>query len=168
MLKRFILSLIIILVLIIGILGYGYIQATRMPQNSPGDFLNAKPAKKGKVTVCIGNSITHGSVSFNYVDILSSRLGKKGFIFINAGINSELAYNVLERIDSVIKCKPDFITIMIGTNDANATMNRKNSERAIKNMGLPEKPTLEWYSENLIKICRELKDKTGFPFERFP
>ena len=48
--------------------------ARRMPANNPGNFKAAQlPVQKSKVAVCVGDSITHGSVSCNYVDILSGR-----------------------------------------------------------------------------------------------
>ena len=47
---------------------------------------------------------------------------KDRFKFINAGINSHLAYNLFIRLDKVIKCSPAKITILIGTNDVNSSL----------------------------------------------
>ena len=38
------------------------------------------------------------------------------FSIVNAGINGDLAWNLLERLDDVIDCNPNHITILIGTN----------------------------------------------------
>ena len=41
--------------------------------------------------VAIGDSITHGRVSFNYVNSLEEKFGTH-YEFVNAGINSNLAF----------------------------------------------------------------------------
>lgn len=60
-------------------------------------------------------------VSGNCADILKEKF-KDRFKFINAGINSHLAYNLFIRLDKVIKCSPAKITILIGTNDVNSSL----------------------------------------------
>jgi lysophospholipase L1-like esterase len=79
---------------------------------------------------------------------------------VNAGINSQLSYNVLQRIDQVIKCTPDFITILIGTNDVSATLNEKNAARYVKKQNLPRVPHRHWYEQNLNAIINILQEKT--------
>jgi lysophospholipase L1-like esterase len=152
-------GLIVIVGLMIVIVGYGYRSATKLPANNPESFL-ASGKKAGKVVVCIGDSITHGKVSHNYVDELENRYSNRDVSFVNAGINSELSYNVLLRIDQVVKCAPDFITILIGTNDASATLNEKNAARYVKKHNLPRVPNRHWYEENLTAIIDILQEKT--------
>ena len=79
-----------------------------------------------KTVVCFGASLTAGTVSFNYLDLLAARPSLAGFRFINHGVNGDLAWNGLERLDRVIAERPDFVTILIGTNDVNATMGERN------------------------------------------
>jgi lysophospholipase L1-like esterase len=161
MIRKVVISIIVLAVLIIAIFSYGLYQAQKKPDNSPARFLGGKSTKaENKIIVCIGDSITHGRVSYNYVDLLSQKLSAQGYVLVNAGINSELAYNVLQRLDEIIRCEPDFITILIGTNDANASLSKENGLRAMKNMKLPTMPTAEWFQENLIKICSQLKSRT--------
>lgn len=153
-----------ILILIAGAVGFVlYVShaAQKLPENNPARYLEKKISSGArKVIVCVGDSITHGRVSTNYVDILSERLAPKGFELVNAGINSQLAYNVGLRLDEIVKCKPAYITILIGTNDANATLSESSKERLIKQQKLPQTPDPEWYRENLVKICKELKKRT--------
>jgi len=130
-----------------------------LPVNNPIAFLQQGQDAKKKVLVCIGDSITHGTVSVNYVDMLSSCLANQGIVVVNAGINSELAYNVAQRLDAIVACRPDYITILIGTNDAAASLGPKSS-RYIREMKLPRSPSREWYRENLLKICTELSART--------
>ncbi len=153
----------IVVVAFAALYGYAYYHGNREPRNSPARFLSRGGARrrKGKLVVCIGDSITHGNASCNYVDMLAKKLGGRGFDFVNAGINSELAYNVLQRLDEIIECDPDFVTIMIGTNDSNKSLNDANAKKAIKQMRLPQRPTAEWYRSNLFEICKALKEKTN-------
>jgi lysophospholipase L1-like esterase len=99
-------------------------------------------------------------VSANYVDILSERLTGDGIFVVNAGINSELAYNVLMRTDEVIRCDPDYVTILIGTNDAHGALVPKHGKEQVKEMGLPRPPDEGWFRENLTEIARRLKEST--------
>ncbi len=161
MIKNVIITVVILIVVIVGIYVYGYYHAQKMPDNNPNWFLqNRESFSDKKTVVCIGDSITHGRVSANYVDIVAGKLDSKRYVLVNAGINSELAYNVLQRLEEIIKCKPDFVTILIGTNDANGTMSEKNAARAVKEMKLPQKPTAEWYRQNLVALCKKLKAET--------
>ena len=63
--------------------------------------------------------------------------------------------------DTIIDCNPNFITILIGTNDANSTLNEKNSARYIKNMSLPEKPDKKSFKKNYLYLIKELKKHTN-------
>ncbi|WDP83782.1 MAG: SGNH/GDSL hydrolase family protein [Desulfobacter sp.] len=159
MIKKILICTVCIVGVVVVILGYGYQSATQLPDNTPKAFL-ASGKKAEKVVVCIGDSITHGRVSHNYVDELQARFQGQDVFFVNAGINSELAYNVLQRIDEVVKCSPDFITILIGTNDVSATLNEKNAARYVREQNLPRIPDPKWYEKNLIAIIDILRTKT--------
>lgn len=159
MIRKILTGLMAIVAVMFVIVGYGYRSATKLPDNNPESFL-ASGKKAGKVVVCIGDSITHGRVSHNYVDELENRYRDRDVSFVNAGINSQLSYNVLQRIDQVVKCTPDFITILIGTNDASATLNEKNAARYVKKQNLPRVPHRHWYEENLTAIIDILQEKT--------
>jgi lysophospholipase L1-like esterase len=113
-----------------------------------------------KTVVCFGASLTAGTVSFNYLDLLSARPSLAGFQFINHGVNGDLAWNGLERLDRVIAERPDFVTILIGTNDVNATMSERNRLRYQAFNHLPTEPTLTWYECNLGTIVQRLKQET--------
>ena len=113
-----------------------------------------------KTVVCFGASLTAGTVSFNYLDLLCARSSLAGFEFINHGVNGDLAWNGLERLDRVIAERPDFVTILIGTNDVNATMSERNLARYMAFNHLPTEPTLTWYECNLETIVKRLKHET--------
>jgi len=110
-----------------------------------------------RLVVCLGDSITRGQVSASYVDILDEKMGKDGFQFVNGGVNNDLAYNVLERLDDFIDLKPQFVTLLIGTNDilAQHTPYKGMGLRILKH--LPQKADYGWYIANLREIIRRIK-----------
>jgi len=132
-------------------------QMGRLPKNRPEKY--QKDSEK-KVVVLAGDSVTHGQIGENYVSLLSKRLDMHQFDLVNAGINSHLAWNLLQRLDEIINCGPDFVTILIGSNDANAITSEENSKDYVKRMELPRDPDQEWYQELLHKIVINLQEKT--------
>jgi lysophospholipase L1-like esterase len=79
---------------------------------------------------------------------------------INAGINSQLAWNVLQNIDDIVACNPDYVTILIGTNDVHSTLDPINEKTYIKQWKLPQVPDAAWYRKNLEEVISTLKDLT--------
>ncbi len=136
-----------------------------LPPDSPSAFLeglkNEAGANEGvrkRRVVCAGDSITQGVISVNYVQML--KVMRPDLEFINAGINSEMAYNLGERLDEIIACQPDYVSILIGTNDVNATLGFKNAFGYLTMNRLPEPPSVEFFRQNLIGILRRLKLET--------
>lgn len=130
----------------------------KKPNNSPKNFKNNS---NKKVVVCIGDSITQGTGSFNYVDEISKDIKMVDYEFVNAGSNGNLVYNALKRIDSVIALNSDYIIILLGTNDANADLCKSNAKRYMLHNFLPKMPTTESFEENLIKLVKKLKENTN-------
>jgi len=151
------------IVLIFGLL-YAWLYrkvSKHIPENYPNSKNRQQIDTSKKVLVCFGDSNTHGNVSYNWVNDLSSQL--TDYQVFNAGINSDLTYTLLRRIDDVIACKPDFITILIGTNDVNSTMG-KVMEKRYQDLGRVSKdtsPNFEDFKKNYIEIIRQLKAKTN-------
>lgn len=114
-----------------------------------------------KTVVCFGASLTAGTVSFDYLELLSARASLADFRFINHGVNGDLAWNGLQRLDKVVAEQPDAVTILIGTNDVNAILSERNRLRYLSFNHLPQDPTLAWYEENLRAIVARLKSETS-------
>lgn len=130
--------------------------------DDPQGFLAAggrQPSTRTLVA-CVGDSITHGSVSASYVDLLRRRLAPDGFAFVNAGVNGDLAWNVLQRIDDVIACRPDAVTLLVGTNDVNATRDAESQEFYRGAKGLPQPASEEWYAESVAAVLDRLRAGT--------
>lgn len=145
----------------VAIFAFGYFSMSRLPGNTPKDYLSAPREPGKKVVVCIGDSITHGRVGHNYVAETRSRFTRDEFEFVNAGINSEFAYNIAERLDEIIQCQPDIVTILIGSNDAMYFMKDSEKMSVLKGKGLNRKVDKAWFEENLTRIVKRLKNETN-------
>ena len=102
------------------------------------------------VVLCAGDSLTQATFSSNYVSILQKKLEGQNYEIINAGKVGDTAENLLKRIhNDVISKEPDFITILIGANDA-----RQNIELD---------QALESYRNTIREIIFQIRSKTDIP-----
>lgn len=121
--------------------------------------MSIQPSRTTRV-VCLGDSHTRAQVGVDYIRMLKERTAGHPYVFTNAGVNGDLAYNVLQRLDAVIEQQPDVVTMLIGTNDANAGLSEKNTRMMTKMKKLPVTPTIDWYRENLASIAARLSKET--------
>ena len=113
------------------------------------------------IVVCLGASMVRGQVSYNFVNLLDQRMTKDGFQFINAGVAGDQAYNVLMRLDSVIDYQPDFVIILVGTNDVTATLSPTLARISRLTRRFPQPPSAEFYKYNMLRIINTLKERTS-------
>jgi lysophospholipase L1-like esterase len=92
--------------------------------------------------------------------MLLDKVGSEGFQVVNAGVAGDLSANVLRRVDPVIQCDPDIITLMIGSNDVAAEFFSSFSRLLLRLKGIKQLPTVEWYAENVSSILRRLQAET--------
>ena len=164
----------VIIIVIVGVVvffAYFFITLYRIfkkPKNWPAKFLkkNKNSIENKKVFVMIGDSITQGTVGKNYTKMVSKHLNssQKVVDLINAGLNGDYVLNVLRRLDDIISCKPDFVTIMIGTNDAGVVYAPDGIDafRKLKKVPLePEYWTIPKYKKDLTEIISRLKKETN-------
>jgi len=111
-----------------------------------------------RLAVCAGDSLTRGAVSVDYVAMLGARL--PDWDFVNAGVNADLAFNLAERMDEIVALDPDAVTVLVGTNDVNATFGFQAAYGYIAAKRLPERPGHLFFRECLIGIVRALKRST--------
>jgi lysophospholipase L1-like esterase len=112
------------------------------------------------VLVCVGDSITEGVGSADWVAMLGEQVGAHGVQAVNAGVAGDLAWNVLRRLDTVIQCDPDIVTLMVGTNDVALEPVSFLSHLTLRMKGVRQPPNLEWFSENVSMILRRLRSET--------
>jgi lysophospholipase L1-like esterase len=137
----------------------------RLPRNNPKQYLQqplSQSLSPKQKLVTVGDSLTHGTVSVNYVDLLSERLNREQIRvdIINAGVNGDHTFHVLNRTPEIIRCRPDFITILIGTNDVVSSINLNNKYVFFSRKKLPQPPTLASFTSNLQSLVSELKSET--------
>ena len=125
------------------------------------DAHNVNLVKNDKpVVVCCGDSITHGHIGYDWVGNLRKNDDSK--IYINAGINADLTWNLNQRIDDIIKHNPDYVTILIGSNDAIGSQPVKLiQDYYIQTKNLPKVPSIDWFEEQIEIFVKEIKDKTS-------
>lgn len=116
--------------------------------------------KTKKKILFLGASITQGMISKSYVNILKQKLGTKQYKFINHGVAGYESYNVLKKLDKAIKTIPDYVILLVGTNDVLSSLDPKLAELSRKLKHIPHEPTLNHYLNNITGIVKKLKQET--------
>jgi lysophospholipase L1-like esterase len=124
------------------------------PNGRAIDLTEQERPKIRRVVACIGDSLTHGNIGVCWVESLRQEFPKD--IFLNEGINGDVVWQVHQRIEPILKCRPDIAIIMIGSNDAMASFNKNSGERYKRNNSLPEVPTFENYQKLLSELIDRL------------
>ena len=120
-----------------------------------------KESNNDRTLVCVGDSITCGKVSANYVEKVSNQLhhdAQHHWNVVNAGKNSITTYEVLRSIDKVIECNPDYVTVLIGTNDTKAMISTEWKEET--ELACEGDIDLETFEINLTQIVSSLLERT--------
>jgi lysophospholipase L1-like esterase len=124
------------------------------PQGRAINYINSKSKKNQRIIACIGDSLTHGNIGQSWVDYLRQEFPND--VFLNEGINGNTAWQVIQRLDPILQCKPDLIILLVGTNDALGSFDINSGLRYKKNNELPEVPTLEKYKEHLNELIEKI------------
>ncbi len=114
-----------------------------------------------QLVVCAGDSLTRGQSGANWVDILQRRLAADGYQLVNAGIDGDPAWKVLQRIGDVVRCQPDAVTLQVGSNDVAATSRTWQEKIYRRTQHLPQAPALGWYTECVGEILTRLQSQTS-------
>ncbi|MEV8319310.1 GDSL-type esterase/lipase family protein [Streptomyces sp. NPDC059900] len=109
---------------------------------------------------CLGDSLTRAQLSVDYLDLLKQRHPPGDVRFARFGANGDFAYNLLRRLDTVVADPPDVITVLIGTNDARASLAGYRLEQAMKRKQLPERPSAGWFQQCLGAVVERLRTQT--------
>jgi len=127
-------------------------------QDTPRSFLKSLPVvgnpARGSPVVCLGDSLTRGNLSADWVADLRGRLadGLDGVVVLNAGVNMQCAENVRRRLDEVVACRPSHVTVLVGTNDLKAQHSGVEGLLYRVFGELARVPTLEDYERDLVEI----------------
>jgi lysophospholipase L1-like esterase len=151
------------------LIGYGLLSLyliVRLPQNNPKKYMqraSSPSAVQKQKLILVGNSLTHGTLSANYADLLSERLNHDEILLdvINAGRNGDQAFHTLNRVTEIIRCRPDFIAILIGTNDAVNSVNLNPTPVFFQRNKFPQLSILALFNSNLHSLVSRLKAETN-------
>ena len=124
------------------------------PQGRAIDYINSKSKKNQRIIACIGDSLTHGNIGQSWVDYLRSEFSND--VFLNEGINGNTAWQVIQRLDPILACKPDIVILMIGSNDAMGSFNTSSGLRYQRNNNLPKVPSFEEYKNHIKALLESL------------
>ncbi|MCW7468304.1 SGNH/GDSL hydrolase family protein [Leptospira kanakyensis] len=134
-------------------------QATKVPANNLKTALETNSTKTPKI-VFLGDSITHGRVSYDYVGSIAKHPSLADSQVINEGINSRLTVQILEQLENLKKLNPDYVFLLIGTNDLKATLTKEEYDRYAGLWKLKEPVTEESFTNNLTKIIQTIQKET--------
>ncbi|QYA98230.1 SGNH/GDSL hydrolase family protein [Streptomyces anulatus] len=109
---------------------------------------------------CLGDSLTRAQFSVDYLDLLERRHPPGDVRLARFGANGDFAHNLLQRLDAVVTNPPDVITVLIGTNDARASLADYPVDQAVKRKQLPERPSAGWFQQCLGAVVARLRAET--------
>jgi lysophospholipase L1-like esterase len=114
-----------------------------------------------KKILFLGASITQGKISKSFIKMLKEKLGTKQYIFINQGVAGYESYNILKKLYKGIRTNPDFVILLVGTNDVLSSLDPKLEVLSRKLKHIPHEATLFNFSNNITKIIKCLKQETN-------
>lgn len=117
--------------------------------------------KDKKTVLFLGASITQGMISSSYVKLLKRRLGKKQYRFVNHGVAGYESYNVMRKLGKGINLSPDYVIMLVGTNDVLSSLDPKLAELTRKLKKIPHEPSIIHYCNNVTSILQQLKKDSG-------
>ena len=106
-----------------------------------------------EIVACLGSSSTAGKgQAFNWIGELARRPGNARYDFRNFGVGGDLAYDALNRIDTVLAIRPHRVIVWVGGNDALAMASPK-ARRLFRIMKLASRPSSQTrFQESLSAI----------------
>lgn len=137
-----------------GVLAYTVTRVQGRATGDVSDYLAGTPSGERPIVVA-GASIVRGRASVDFVQMLRERHPAR--TFVNAGVNGNVAWELLQRIDQVIACRPTHVVILIGTNDVQVILTPDAMRAARESKHLPEDPSLGWYAACMSEIVTRLQ-----------
>lgn len=135
------------------------------PYCCPREYFKRPKLTRGKLRlVCLGDSITAGTASSDYCAMVRADLNKKSdetADVVNAGVNGHCAWNMLQRVDDVVRCDPTHIFVLAGTNDVKGAYNETWGATSVSSHNLPEAPSIGGFERDLGTLLTSLKMRTG-------
>ena len=131
-------------------------ESTKPPQGRAEQML-AGGRPSGTLVACLGDSITHGRVSDDWVGRLRAKFAPEDTHFINAGINGYVAWQLGQRLEPVLSAKPDVAVVLIGTNDVMGSFDEGDGKLYKRDGKLPQVPSRPFYQCELRGLLERLQ-----------
>jgi acyl-CoA thioesterase I len=128
----------------------------RSPRGSPSRIRTATNAD-WPLLLCLGDSITHGHIGADWVGPLRVCLADRGVLVANGGINGQQVYNLGQRLEADLRCRPAAVVLMIGSNDVMAAERPDRARGYMKGNRLPRMPDLDWSTSELSVLVDRLR-----------
>lgn len=94
-----------------------------------------------EIVACLGSSSTAGKgQAFDWIGELARRPRNAHYEFRNFGVGGDLAYDALNRVDTVLAIRPGRVIVWVGGNDALAIVSPK-ARRLFRIMKLASRPS---------------------------
>jgi lysophospholipase L1-like esterase len=136
-------------------------KAYKSPMTDQGRPAAQESTANAAIVACLGSSSTAGKgQAFNWISELERRDRNWRFRFRNFGVGGDLAYNAVQRLPSVLACRPERVVIWVGGNDVLAMVSKKVRRYFRISKHLPNEPSPGWFRENLQTIVQRLKADT--------
>lgn len=111
--------------------------------------------------VCVGDSNTHARLAGNFVSQLETSLGKN-WVCVNAGLCGDTVEAIERRMDEIIDCEPDLVTLMAGTNNFRVMYREDWGRKAYSKGLIPAFPhTFEHFRAAYCRILQRLLNQTS-------
>jgi lysophospholipase L1-like esterase len=163
----FLLTFVAVVTIIVSIatlmIAYSFVMGDRLPKMRPSTYLKTAQGKrkKGPVILFAGDSHIQGNIGVGFYHLLKMKYQDSNLELINAGVNGDFAWNLLQRADEIILCKPDVVFILIGTNDALVNLSISHVGIAQRRKHLPQRSTLDWFQVIYRQLVHRLRDETS-------
>lgn len=148
---------------------------TARPDNNPSAFSSWARTRDHRrpVLLCLGDSLMHGNCSASITPEIPVKLCAAlglptpdyGVTFsdpvwiVNAGQNSITSHTILhERLNTALNVYPDYILIMIGTNDLRAMYSPRECKVVMRHNELPEAPSMHVLERNITGIIHFIRE----------
>ncbi len=128
----------------------------KKPLNYP-EIAKINSANK-PVFIAFGDSLTQANMSADWLSIVETK--NPNLQCFNAGMNADLTDTLLTRIDEIIECQPQIISILVGSNDVMATTSPARMKRYYDLKKITQDVDFETFKANYFKIITQLKAET--------
>ena len=140
-----------LLLLPVAALAYAGWQGTRPATGGPTE----RPPPDKPVVLCLGDSLTHGRIGHDWVADLRARHPE--WHVVNAGINGQVTWQMLQRVDELLALEPAAVLLLTGCNDCMASLDRADGEAYRDGNDLPQVPDLPWFERCLGELLERLE-----------